>query len=199
VESNNHDVAMNSATLLVKSNFYLTGFTGSGKTTLGLLLAEFLNRDFVDLDVLIESRFSKPVAVVFYEQGEETYRNIEAELLAEIATKTNQVVALGAGTITNAKNMEIIESTGVLIYLETSVQEVYNRISRSEKRMFFENPPGIESISEDELLRRIEWLTEVRRPFYEKAEIKIVTSQREIREIFRELIFVLQKHGLIWR
>ena len=190
---------MNSATLLVKSNFYLTGFTGSGKTTLGLLLAEFLNRDFVDLDLLIESRFSKPVAVVFYEQGEETYRNIEAELLAEIATKTNQVVALGAGTITNAKNMEIIESTGVLIYLETSVQEVYNRISRSEKRMFFENPPGIELISEDELLRRIEWLTEVRRPFYEKAEIKIVTSQREIREIFRELIFVLQKQGLIWR
>jgi len=177
---------------LEKSLVYLTGFTGCGKSTVGPLVAELFGMEFVDLDRLIEDRFQKPIPLILRDEGERVFRLAEVQILQEIARIPGRVVALGAGTLITPISREIVQKTGILIYLMATPEDVFQRVRYTNKRILFEFPGAEERISDEELFHRIYRLMEARRPYYEMADIFVDTSQRSIEEIVQKIALALE-------
>ncbi len=112
---------------------YIAGFMGSGKSTVGRLLAEKLGWDFVDLDAEIERAQVTTIARIFEERGEAEFRRIETVMMERwvrrIEGGTPTVVALGGGAFVHPGNFELIENHGVSIWLDCSFEEVNRRLS----------------------------------------------------------------------
>ena len=100
-----------------QQNIVITGFMGTGKTTVGRLLAERLQRRFVDMDVLLAERFGKSIAAIFAEEGEEAFRGAEAALCQDLAAEQGLVIATGGGTLLNEASRAALGASGVLVCL----------------------------------------------------------------------------------
>ncbi len=107
-----------------RENLVLIGLPGAGKTTVGRILAIKLRRPFVDLDEEIEKRAGKRIAEIFAESGEEGFRDVEAELVREIARTTGAVIATGGGTVLRTENVDRLKRNGRLIWLERPLEEL---------------------------------------------------------------------------
>ena len=105
----------------MKNTIYLTGFMGSGKSTIGPILANTLGWDFFDLDKLVENKTGKKIRDIFEQEGESYFRKIETDTLREISESKNVIISLGGGTIANKENIEIMKNTGKIIYLKVSL------------------------------------------------------------------------------
>lgn len=115
-------------------NIILTGFMGTGKSTVGRLLAERLGRRFVDMDAQIEANFGKPVAAIFAEEGEPTFRVAEAQLCHTLAQEQGLVISTGGGALINPHNRVALAATGVIICLTASVEEIVRRVESMNDR-----------------------------------------------------------------
>jgi shikimate kinase len=109
------------------ANIVLTGFMGTGKTTVGRLVAERLGRRFVDTDALIESRHG-PIPELFAEHGEDRFRRLEREVAAELAEQSGLVVSTGGRTMLDPTNEAALGSTGVVVCLAASVGALVERL-----------------------------------------------------------------------
>ena len=107
---------------------YLTGFMGAGKSAVGKELARLLRRPFVDLDVLIEREAGSAVASIFARRGEAAFRKLESAALARAAKRRGVVVALGGGTLLDARNRALVARTGLLVKLSCSRAELVRRL-----------------------------------------------------------------------
>ncbi|MEM7247199.1 MAG: 3-dehydroquinate synthase [Acidobacteriota bacterium] len=107
----------------------LTGFMGSGKTTLGGALAEHLERPFVDLDERIESHLGMTIAACFSKMGETVFREVEKELALELARGEPCIVALGGGAVMDPEIREAFESRGTLINLRCRPETLSQRLA----------------------------------------------------------------------
>ncbi|HOU42472.1 MAG TPA: shikimate kinase, partial [Promineifilum sp.] len=110
-------------------NIILTGFMGTGKTTVGRLLAARLGRDFVDSDDLIVARAGKPVADIFRDEGEERFRAWEADTAAELAGRRGLVIATGGRLMLDAANAATLGVTGPVFCLSASADEILTRLA----------------------------------------------------------------------
>lgn len=116
-------------------NIVLTGFMGTGKTTIGKLAAEKLKFRFVDMDDEIEQKLQKSISQIFTEDGEEVFRNAENELFRELLNNDDLVIATGGGTLVNSENRAIaLEDDICTICLTASSEEIVRRIHSDEKR-----------------------------------------------------------------
>jgi shikimate kinase len=115
---------------------FITGFMGSGKTTVGRLVAERLGWEFVDLDRDIEAREQDTVAHIFATRGEAEFRRIETEAirrwLRKIECGAPTVIALGGGAFVQPKNYEILGNNGISVWLDCSLEVVEARIADAE-------------------------------------------------------------------
>lgn len=153
---------------------------GSGKTSVGKLLADFLNKSFIDLDDEIEKQQNLSIAEIFNQKGEDFFRDIEAKTIKSIAD--NAIVSLGGGTPCYCKNLEWILENGKLIYLETSEKILFQRvINEIDKR------PKLHQLEGHELQAHIVRLLKIRKPYYEKAQIVIKTDDKNPTEIALEI------------
>ena len=177
------------------ANYFLTGFTASGKTSVGRLLSRLTEMPFVDLDELITGRTGKPIPVLFQDLGEEQYRLFEASLLEELTAESGRIIALGAGTIVFPPSRELIQRHGILIYLDVLPQILFERIRLSEKKVLFCLPQDPLPLEDDVLFRRIQTLYEQRRPFYLSADITIAASELPPEEVVQKILFALQQFG----
>lgn len=118
-------------------NVILCGFMGSGKTTVGKLLAEHLGMDFVDTDLSIEADEEKSVSKIFEENGEEHFRDLEYNKCVEISKRDSLVVATGGGALTFDRNADTLKNNGIIIYLDVPFEVVLERVGDGETRPLF--------------------------------------------------------------
>lgn len=138
---------------------------GAGKTTVGKALAKDLGLMFYDLDWYIESRMHKTVAQIFKERGEDGFREIERNMLHEVAEFEDVVISCGGGTPCFFDNMEYLNGQGQTLYLQASPE-----ILAMHLRMGKTVRPLIQGKSEEELLLFIKESLEKRDPYYTKAK-----------------------------
>ncbi len=171
---------------------YLCGFVGSGKSTLGALLADAFSWEFVDLDRLIEAELQKPIPLIFQQNGEMLFRDVESQILQKLVRLDKKVIALGAGTVSNPLNIQMVKDSGILIYLHATPEEIFKRVAPSEKRLLFFSPDAATPLTDSELLKRIRHFMALRTPAYEQSHIRVETSGREIEAVLEEIILKLK-------
>ena len=158
---------------------YLAGFMGSGKSTIGPILANTLGWEFYDLDRVIENRLDKKVVEIFEQHGEDFFREKETEILTELSLKQNCIISLGGGTIINDTNLNIIKKTGKIVYLYTSPEFIYDRLRHKRDRPIFKKENS-EEVTREEFLTKIKKLMAERKPYYEQADITFTTDERAV-------------------
>jgi shikimate kinase len=165
----------------MKTNIALIGFMGAGKTAVGRVLAEKLDKKLVEMDSLIELKAGKSIARIFEEDGEIAFRQLEIEITEEVATGMNQVIACGGGVVLNKINIDRLREGAIVVYLIASPEVILSRISTdSSVRPLLEKGNKATAIKE---------LIAFRQPFYERsADIKIDTSELSIEATANKII-----------
>ncbi|RIH87961.1 Shikimate kinase [Calidithermus terrae] len=158
----------------------LTGFMGVGKSRIGRELARELMLHFIDLDGYIERETGLSIPDIFTHLGEETFRRLESEAVAELVQKDYLVLSLGGGTFTRPENRERLLARGPVIALWASPETILERVSRR---------PGQRPLLMDaDPLARIRQLMEQRQEIYRQATIHASTDGREVHDVVQELI-----------
>jgi shikimate kinase len=151
---------------------FLVGMPGSGKSTLGVKLADALHVEFLDLDTEIERKETKAVKEIFREKGEDYFRLIEAETLRELAGSTRDfVLATGGGAPCFYDGMDTINKTGFSIFLDVSTNELARRLSSDKSR------PLLQS---EDINKKLNLLLEARLPVYRKAMMTVTNPTVEV-------------------
>ncbi len=165
----------------------LMGFMGSGKSTVGKRLSYSLHMGFRDTDKMIEQKEGRKISRIFAEEGEESFRKMETELLREIIEDgTPKIYSLGGGTPLREENGALLRKMGVVIYLKAKPETVYERLKGDTTRPLLqcEDPQG-----------RIRELLSQRDPIYMDRADRVVevdgknSSQvvREVESLWREM------------
>ncbi|MDO9534472.1 MAG: shikimate kinase [Bacillota bacterium] len=169
----------------MKRNIILTGFMGSGKTSVGKELARLLNIDFFDSDEIIAGLVGKSVSDIFRCCGEDYFRSRETEVLEILGKKTpgSCVVSTGGGAVLRSRNLNALRENGIIICLDVSAEEAYSRVKEMNDRPLLqvENP-----------LEKIEELLQERKPFYLQADVCLSATGKTLQEIVLEIINVLR-------
>lgn len=166
--------------------YFLIGMPGTGKTTFGRQLANVLEIPFMDTDAAIEAANQCSIPELFVQKGEAIFRAIEAELLHNIPTQSDAVVATGGGMACVEANLDYMLMHGKVIWCFTPLHHLTNRIWNSKKAR-----PIFAGVANKEALKiHIEQLYEMRLAFYKKAHYHInleKTTAKEVADILRYL------------
>jgi shikimate kinase / 3-dehydroquinate synthase len=176
---------MTATTFPAEKNIIITGFMGTGKTTIGRLLAAQLNRQFIDMDTQIEAHFGKPIPQIFAEDGEPAFRVLEAQLCAHLAQQQGLVLSTGGGALVNLGNRQVLSENGVIICLTATVDTILDRVSKASNRPLL---PG----DREERSRRIRHLLHERRHAYSAIPHQVNTTGRTPEQIITELLVTLE-------
>jgi 3-dehydroquinate synthase len=153
-------------------NIVISGFMGTGKTTVGRILAQRLNRPFVDLDEQIEAHFGKSIPEVFAQEGEVRFRAVESDLCRHYSCQPGIVLSTGGGALVNPVNRNVLAENGVLICLSASVDAILERVELAENRPLL---PG----DRPERRSRIRRLLNERRAAYATIPHQVDTTGRD--------------------
>jgi shikimate kinase len=150
-----------------KLNIILTGFMGTGKSTVGKIISERLNLNYVDIDDLIEKTVGMKISEIFNRFGEERFRDIETEMVKLITKKKGQVISTGGGVVLRDENLYYLKSSGIVFCLTASPDTIFERIKDGKNR------PLLQGSNQKEMI--IELMTK-RKPYYKKADLMIDTD-----------------------
>lgn len=177
--------------MTIPQHIYLTGFMGSGKSTLGKKLAMLLKREFIDLDRYIEEKEQRTVSDIFEQEGEEVFRKKESEYLKSLTDKdTPSVISLGGGTICFNENIIPIKQKGLLIYLELTPAAIFSRVAGNTQQR-----PLLRNLTGDDLLHSIEEKLNERKTYYEQAHITINGLNLNAQQLLQSIIDYYQKNS----
>lgn len=122
----------------MKSNLVLIGFMGSGKSTVGKLLAKELEMKFIDTDLEIEREQGKTVQEIFAEKGEEYFRDLENKMSKKLSWENNTIISTGGGIILNKQNIDYLKNDAAVFFLDVNKKTLYNRLISSKGRPLLE-------------------------------------------------------------
>lgn len=163
----------------IPDNIFLVGLMGSGKTTVGKLLAKRFNKAFFDTDHEIERRTGVKIPVIFEIEGEAGFRNRELTVLQELAGQRNIVLATGGGVVLSQANREILRQNGKVIYLRAMAGELWQRTRHNKNR------PLLQTLDP---LAKLKELFAERDPLYrEVAHLIVDTSRQNARTLAMQL------------
>jgi shikimate kinase len=159
---------------------YIIGFMGSGKTTIGRMLADEIGWRFADLDDDIELTQRKTVSEIFSTLGEEEFRRLEHEAILNrvrsIRRGTPTVLALGGGAFTRTENITLLNENGVTIWIDVDLEIARKRVQSSDHRPLARNS------------ERFERLYTERRAFYSQAEFHVPVHVNDSRLVLSDVL-----------
>lgn len=169
-------------------NVALIGFMGTGKTSVGRLVADLLHFDYLDTDETIQTHTGRIIADIFKTDGEPAFRALEREVVRELATRTQTVISTGGGLPTNPDNLASLKSHALVACLWASPEKIWDRVRHQSHRPLLhgENPQA-----------KIRELLAVREPFYKQADVLLNTDLRSVREVAQQVVhqFRLESAG----
>lgn len=171
--------------------FFLIGYMGSGKSTVGKLLSEELNHKFYDLDQEIEKEYGLAISEIFARRGEIFFRKAERKMLQKlIALDEDAIVSLGGGTPCYGDNMELVKNANSVrsIYLKLNIQTLLQRLKQEK-----EDRPMISHLETEELLEEFIRKHLFERGFYyNQSELILDCNGKDLSEITQELMETLR-------
>ncbi|RJS94298.1 shikimate kinase AroK [Salinisphaera sp. Q1T1-3] len=169
-------------------NIYLVGPMGAGKTTVGRRIAELKGMNFVDSDQEVEKRTGVDISFIFDMEGEDGFRKREREMIAELSELPNTVMATGGGAVLEAGTRDLLSARGVVVYLETTLEQQLARTRKSTDRPLLSGS--------DDLETTLTQLMEVRDPLYRSiADVVVATGDQQARKLAREIVEQLEAIG----
>jgi shikimate kinase len=178
IPSNFHFQQIASATTLLPMrhfhNVALVGFMGTGKSTVGNVLASMLHLRFVDTDALIEQRAGKRITDIFAADGEARFREIESEIVRELEVTRGCVISTGGGVVMNPANMESLKKHALVVCLWASPEAILLRVGHQTHRPLLQGADRLD---------KIKALLAKREPFYRQADVLLNCEQRSPREV----------------
>jgi shikimate kinase len=160
-----------------KKLIYLLGFMGSGKTTVGALLARELGWPFIDLDATLEAGQGMSIREIFELSGEPFFRELERAALTEASRASPAVIALGGGTFVQRPNLEFIRETGgATVWLDCPAEELERRCQGLTTRPLFRDSLSFRQLYEQRL------------PFYQLAEFRVSTGGMAPQEVVAQIL-----------
>jgi len=166
-----------------ENNIIISGFMGTGKTTVGREVARRLNREFHDTDSIIESRTGMAIPEIFEKQGEPYFRELEADVIRGVSSKNNSVIATGGGALVSAANTRRLSRYGIIFCLDARPEILARRLCISDSR------PLLKSGNLDLTLREL--LAE-REKDYQRLPNHIDTSDLDVERVAAEIISLYQ-------
>ena len=167
---------------MLPANIILTGFMATGKSTLGRLLAKRLGYHFVDTDAEIEKRTGMRIDRIFASQGEAVFRNLEKQLVRELAAGQEQVIATGGGLVMNPDNVTALEKNGRIVCLTATPEDILARANTQRQTRPLLNSPDPQ--------QRIAELLAERTPVYRQFP-QLDTSRLSREELVESLLALL--------
>lgn len=152
---------------------------GTGKTSLGKLLAEKLGRSFIDLDQKIEQDTGLTVPQIFEMYGEKYFRELEKKAVEEVSQRRNLVIATGGGTVKDEENIRMLKSSGMIICLTTEPEEIFRRTERRGERPVLDGG--------EDRLATIKKLLAERQKFYAQADYTVDTTDWSPLQIMNDI------------
>jgi shikimate kinase len=168
---------------MVKSQkIYIIGFMGSGKSTAGKKLASLIGWTFVDLDKNIEEFTGKSIPEIFAQDGETSFREIEAKILRNLKSLKNTVISTGGGTPCYSDNMEYMLGTGLTLYLKLTPGQLKSRLSKSNSKR-----PLIKDLGPGELQSFIEKKLADRERWYDRSDITVEGIDLDVNVLYENV------------
>ncbi|HVB60632.1 MAG TPA: 3-dehydroquinate synthase [Ktedonobacteraceae bacterium] len=181
-------------------HFFLIGPSGSGKSAVGRLLAERLNKPFLDSDALVEEQCGQRIPAIFAREGEAYFRDCESRVLLEATRRYDSaVIATGGGIVTRQENRALLRSAGTCIYLSVQPEIALSRLDaqRAEAAARGEDPEIRPLLAGSDPPARLRSLLSDRVQWYEDAHVTFVTDEKSIEQVVQEIIAVLISAGEI--
>lgn len=165
---------------LKRSNIFLVGPMGAGKTSVGRFLARHLNKIFYDSDEEIEKKMGVSLSWIFDLEGLSGYRQREMKIIDELSSLTSIVLSTGGGCVETPEVRDMLHERGSVIYMEVSLQTQLDRLRRDKKR------PLLQGENPEKVLIQL-W--EEREPFYEDiADLIVITDNRSVRDVCEHIL-----------
>lgn len=125
-----------------KPNIVLIGYMGSGKSSVGKRLADEVGYKFIDTDSLVEIKKKKSIRDIFESEGEQAFRQVEAQVVTEVSQKEKVVISCGGGVVLNPENIKALKRKGSIFYLRAGIDTLFNRAKRVGVRplLMVDNP-----------------------------------------------------------
>ncbi|MEK7699303.1 MAG: shikimate kinase [Planctomycetota bacterium] len=172
-------------------NIILIGFRGTGKTTIGKILARQLGKGFIDADEYLEKKEGMSIKDIFEKGGEKLFRDIESKVIAELSLLDNKVIATGGGAVLRDENVKMLKKRGIIILLDADANTLHKRIRRDT--LTLQRRPNLTTRGGYE---EVQYLLEQRRPIYDKvadfvvntAHISVANASQKIQTLIHQYV-----------
>ncbi|MFK8113527.1 MAG: shikimate kinase [Rubripirellula sp.] len=172
----------------MKTHLYLTGYRGTGKTSVGVLLAKALNRPIIDSDQVVSANTGKSIREIFGVGGEAMFRDLETEALQTVSQAEASIISLGGGAVIRDENRKIIQATGECYWLDADPETIAARLqgdaATAEQRPALTSLPGLAEIRE--------LMTQRRELYHSVADHRIDTSGKSIAEVAQAILEIFK-------
>lgn len=150
-----------------EKNIVLVGFMGTGKSSVGKVLAQKLCRPLIDVDSYIEEKEKRKIREIFKKDGEAVFRAMEKEAIRLLSFPGGSVMTTGGGAVLDAENRRVLKGSGIVVALLAKPETIFERVKNSRNRPL---------LAGEDMLGEIKTLLEQRRPFYQEADLFFETD-----------------------
>jgi len=170
---------------MASTHLLLIGYRGCGKSGVGKLLSELLDRNLIDTDIAIETSEGKTIAEIFAEVGEQGFRDLESNQIANLdSLEESAIISLGGGAILRPENRRCIRNLGKTVWLQATPETIFERISNDETTQ--SRRPKLSNLSDRDEIRSI---LEMRVPWYkEVSDLAVATDGVSMERVAKTIV-----------